>query len=715
MLEPRQEDEDDPRTVGSFHILGRLGRGGFGTVFAAHDHGKSAELVAVKVLRPPGDKAGISAERFLKEIEAIRRVQSDHVPRFLEGGVASNIGAGRRSSWFATELTPGLSLEELVKHCGPLTEGAVWRIGAGVIAALQAISAAGLVHRDLKPGNVLLAPDGPKIIDFGLVHLADRPHSQWSQEQVAGTFQYTPPEVLQGLHQGALAGDVFMLGGLLLYAATGHPPYAGDAASVVLQLRARNHQVNLSGLPPGDLRTVMAQCLDEAPERRPALAALAAIFAGQTDDSLAFADVLPACALDLLASFGQQLADYLASCPGGGQPDEAALTVPDRPAPVRIPQPALTREYTQADRRAGEPPRVTVDQDAHLPFPPVIHRVLPRDNGARDGQDTSWRVVRWACQFGAWIQAPVSIAGRVAIASDLDGTIGGFDALDGVQRWAFGLRAAVRSAAVLLPGRGVEVCLGDTDGGVHAVNVRDGNRRTLLRAGSAIYGPVAVDGNRVYALSADGRLHAIDSRAETSTVLFSARDLAPCPPAVLADMVFLATTQGKVLAVDAVSGAVRWSVSTGGRICAAPLPLRDRLYIAGTDGLLLEVDVLGRVRARASLGAPVHAELAHDGYCLYAGTSDGRVRAFSLQRDQGPELSSLWVTPLGDEIKGLTMAGGQLYAATGDCVLKLDPATRGAHGPVFRMECPVAAAPAVSAGLVYAVGLGGTVYCVSLS
>ena len=138
-------------------------------------------------------------------------------------------------------------------------------------------------------------------------------------------------------------------------------------------------------------------------------------------------------------------------------------------------------------------------------------------------------------------------------------------------------------------------------------------------------------------------------------------------------------------------------MSTNGRICAAPLPVRDRLYVAGSDGLLLEVDSLGQVRATADLGAAVHTRLAHDGYRLYAGASDGTVRAFSLDRQRGFELIPVWQTPLGGEITGLATIGGQVYAAAGDSVLKLDPES-GARALVVRMECPVAAAPVASAG-----------------
>lgn len=712
MLSQRQPH--DPETIGSFHILGCLGKGGFGTVFAAHDHDRPDELVAVKVLKPSGDSTEDFAVRFTREIEAIKRVESRYVPAFIGGG----IGPVGGSPWLAIELVPGLSLHEVIDGREPLSQGAVWHVGQGIVAALQAIADASLIHRDLKPGNVVLTHDGPKIIDFGLVHLAELPHSQWSQEMRAGTIEYMPPEVLRaGLREGSAAGDIFMLGGTLVYAATGHPPFHSAPGR---RLRSRPAAVppDLSGLPDG-LVPIVKRCLAEDPASRPALSALAAEFSKRAQRGQVLTDVLPPAVLRLLEIFRQELDEARDACARAGAWSERATLSwdwrdhqPDSSAVDDARQKPRTREYTRDELLVTDDESVTVAEKPHRPSRRVIQPVRLDHSSSWDTRDDSWQSVRWACQFGAWIQAPVTVVGRVAVAVDLNGTIGGLDAFDGGQLWAFGLRAAVRSAAVPLPGPAAEVCLGDADGVVHAVELRSGKRRTLLRAGGAIHGPMAVDGSRIYAVSADGGLYAIDAEMQANRVLFSTRDLAPCGPAVQVGLIFAVTTQGEVVAIDSVPGTSRWKVSTNGRICAAPLPVRDRLYVAGSDGLLLEVDSLGQVRATADLGAAVHTRLAHDGYRLYAGASDGTVRAFSLDRQRGLELIPVWQTPLGGEITGLATIGGQVYAAAGDSVLKLDPES-GARALVVRMECPVAAAPVASAGLLYVAGLGGTVCCVS--
>ena len=377
---------------------------------------------------------------------------------------------------------------------------------------------------------------------------------------------------------------------------------------------------------------------------------------------------MPPATLRLLEIFRQELNGALNTCARAGFRDER-VTVrdrhdrpPDSIAAEHTWQDPPTREYTHGEPPFTDDEAVTVAETPQRRGRRVIQSVRLDHSGSWDTRDDSWQSVRWACQFGAWIQAPVTVVGRVAVAVDLDGTIGGLDALDGSQLWAFGLRAAVRSAVSPLPGRESEVCIGDADGVVHAVELRSGRRLDVLRAGGAIHGPLAVDGSRIYATSADGRLYAIDADMPANRVLFNTRDLASCGPAVQAGLIFAVTTQGEVVAIDSISGTLRWTVTTNGKICSAPLPVRDRLYVAGSDGLLLEVDSLGQVRAMADLGAAVHARLAHDGRRLYAGASDGTVRAFSLDRQRDPELTPVWQTPVGGEVTGLAAIGGQVYA-----------------------------------------------------
>ena len=168
MIEPR--GIDDPEQVGTFRVIGRLGAGGFGTVYVAESREHPDELVALKIMQSSLAEDRDFRDRFAKEIRAIERVYSPYVPR-LESYDVRN-----RTLWLATGLVRGPSLYQVVRRSGPLPERTVWSLALGIARGLYDIHDAKLVHRDLKPGNVLLVADGPRIIDFGLAHLTEADH-----------------------------------------------------------------------------------------------------------------------------------------------------------------------------------------------------------------------------------------------------------------------------------------------------------------------------------------------------------------------------------------------------------------------------------------------------------------------------------------------------------------------------------------------------------
>ena len=348
----------DPEVIGPYQVLARLGRGGFGTVYAC-THARTGEHAAVKVVHPHLSDAPEFRVRFRREVAAISRVGSEYAPRVLDDKTSGE------PAWLATELIPGPSLARVVDSSGPLPEPAVWRLGMAMAEALAAIHQAGVVHRDLKPQNVLLVPDRPWIIDFGLVHLSDLPHQSSSRLAIA-TYQYAAPEQLRhGLRGAGIPADIFAFGATLLFAATGHPPHEADSEEQLF-LRVIRGKPNLDRLPSG-LRDLVESCLQRVPEGRQALGELRKELAGralpgagrESAGRAEFAAFLPGGVVAMLSDFQYELGTVL-----GGRGlarlgwRSSRLPGADVPSPVPGFRPAVTdRVQPWSDTGASPRPR----------------------------------------------------------------------------------------------------------------------------------------------------------------------------------------------------------------------------------------------------------------------------------------------------------------------------------------------------------------------
>ncbi|MFF8503198.1 Hsp70 family protein [Streptomyces anulatus] len=252
----------DPETVGGFGLRGRLGAGGMGEVFLGRSPGGRA--VAVKVVHPHLARQGEFRRRFAREVAAARAVGGAFTAPVMAAGPEDD------RPWIATVYIPGPDLAEAVGVAGPLAEGAVWRLAAGLVEALQAIHAVGVLHRDLKPSNVLVAADGPRVIDFGIARTLEDT-ALTATGLVVGTAGYMAPEQAEGGEVGP-PGDVFALGAVIAFAATGAGPF-GEGPPLAVLHRVVNGRPRLDGLT-GPLRELVDVCLAKDPRERPTLTAL---------------------------------------------------------------------------------------------------------------------------------------------------------------------------------------------------------------------------------------------------------------------------------------------------------------------------------------------------------------------------------------------------------------------------------------------------------
>ncbi|MFF5207377.1 serine/threonine protein kinase [Streptosporangium sp. NPDC000396] len=323
---------EDPQRLGPFELTGRLGEGGQGVVYLGQ--GLAGEQVAVKLLHHGLAADAEARARFLREVAVAQRVA-----RFCTAPVlhADLVGS---QPYIVSEYVPGPSLRQLVDKEGPRRGAALDRLAISTATALSAIHRAGILHRDFKPANVLMGPEGPVVIDFGIARALDSPGTT-ATGTAMGTPSYLSPEQLNG-GEVTPAADVFAWGVTMVFAATGTPAFGQDSIAVVMN-RILTVEPDLRGLE-GQLRELVAASLSKDPSQRPTAEELVGHLMGSTIPSPARREV-PASA----AAPGPNPAQ-----PG---PSQAA---PPQPGPSQpgasrsgAPQPGASRSKPKARRPVG--------------------------------------------------------------------------------------------------------------------------------------------------------------------------------------------------------------------------------------------------------------------------------------------------------------------------------------------------------------------------
>ena len=312
--------------MGPYRLRARLGAGGMGQVFLGYS--PAGRAVAVKVIHRELAGDPEFRTRFRREVAAASAVSGAYTAPVVAAGPDDD------PPWLATVFVPGPSLADAVSTAGPLPTASVWRLAGGLVEALQAVHSCGLVHRDLKPANVLLAMDGPRLIDFGISRALEKT-AMTSTGMIIGTPSFMSPEQAEGARVGA-PSDVFSLGCVIVFAATGTGPFGrGPQAS---QLYRVVHSVPAITDVAPELRELVAGCLAKAPADRPRLDGLESVIAkrrvpGDGDELTSF---WPGPVTGLIRAHEARLTTELREGPTGPRPAgaEPAPAVPGAAIPA---------------------------------------------------------------------------------------------------------------------------------------------------------------------------------------------------------------------------------------------------------------------------------------------------------------------------------------------------------------------------------------------
>ncbi|MER7677508.1 MULTISPECIES: serine/threonine-protein kinase [unclassified Streptomyces] len=757
-----QLTQHDPRRIGPFEVLGRLGAGGMGLVYLARS--ASGRRVAIKTVRTELAEDQLFRVRFTREVEAARAVSGFYTAAVVDADPRAAV------PWLATAYVPAPSLEEIVNECGPMPAQAVRWLAAGVAEALQSIHGAGLVHRDLKPSNVLVVEDGPRVIDFGIASGVSNTRLTMTNVAV-GTPAYMSPEQAKDSRSVTGASDVFSLGSMLVFAATGHAPFHGanPVETVFMLLR---EGPDLEGLPD-ELRPLIESCMQMEAAGRPNPADLQAqlaphLFGSGSDDSGTASAWLPERAVGLIES-RRGGRPPVKPQPSGGRSAGGRPVVPPppahAPAVVGAPDTGPVR-LAGAKVPIGPGPRVADARAAAVKAPPPeagLAASWSRPRVGVNGADpapvvapppppdspSGWRPWRFRMSNDVWGTPTVAgdlvyvtsfevhaldvatgrrsfktrdVAWSMAVADGRihasDGpTLFALEAREGADLWRLATDAWVYS---LKADRGT-VVTGTRGGGVQAWEASNGQKLWEITGAQTDFespeaGPAVHDGT-VFVWK-DARLRALEARTGEERWSYPIGDAASCGgvPVRLtrADDGYVYISAGtRALAVDVASGHVRWHFEAPAvflcppTFVPGPAVAGGGVYLADYLGTVYALDATdGRDRwriateARASID-PVLVAAGH----VHVGSGKG---LYTLDAVTG---TPKWRFQAGGDIVGApAVAEGRIHFGSTDHLLYTLKADDGRLRWKLATGGEITGAPVVKDGVVYACSKDRCVY-----
>jgi outer membrane protein assembly factor BamB len=687
----------DPRVVGEFRLRARLGAGGMGRVFMGASPAERA--VAVKVIHPELCRDPDFVRRFRSEVSAAQRVSGAYTAPVVAAGIDDV------PPWLVTAFVPGPSLAEVVERHGPLPVPAIWRLAAGLAEALRAIHAAGLVHRDLKPGNVLLASDGPRVIDFGIARAATDTRLTVAGA-VVGTPAFMSPEQVSGQPIGPVS-DVFSLGSMLAFAATGATPFSagpsGSSASVMY--RVVHAEPDLAKVP-GDVLELIAACLEKDPAHRPDPGQVAA-FGSHAAENLGLpttvfwppdvVKVIEAQQASLNAQM-QALEDIRLGA-GGSSPEGPRGT--RRPGIVPAPAPQLAAPGTGPHGNAN--PTHPVMPAGFLPdgSPGPQPSLLPGQGGGG--------ISRRSVLIGAGA-AGIAIAGGAAgwmltsgsSSLKVSGSTPGATAGS-----ATSLSAGTTTSAAVTPA--------STAAPVRYASTTSGKLAWQSPIGQLVGSDVTVANGILYVGSLDKHFYALDA-ITGKRIWVTAIPEVVAPPTVDSGIVAATAYITGFWAIDAAIGKIAWSspkTEGSGTLIRNWAAGAGKVYLGFDDEIVVRDARTGRLLATFSNSNYNNNAMTYEGGLIYVMTVTGQLQALDAATG-----ATKWSTKLVDELTtigtGVVVGGGIVFAgALSPGVLYAVNAASGTGMWSYSTGGALGSAPVYLGGYVYIVDSAGTLHALS--
>ncbi|MFG2491476.1 PQQ-binding-like beta-propeller repeat protein [Streptomyces caniferus] len=626
----------DPLRLGPYRLLGVLGEGGMGKVYVGQD--AVGTVAAVKVLRPELTDEANLARRFVREAQAAATVTGKGVARVL----GTDTEGGR--PWIATEFLAGPTLDEAVEEYGPFDEPAVRALAASLAHTLADIHATGLIHRDLKPPNIVLTSSGPRVIDFGIAR-PEHGLTLTTTGQVPVTPGYGAPEQVLG-HRVAAPADVFSLGAVLVHAASGRRAFDGSHIAA-LQYKVVHDDPDLTGVPD-TLRPLIAPLLAKDPAVRPTPAQIAAAFAPPRGAERAWRRGPVSQAIKERESGIHELTTMLDGGVAPGQVSRRRLLTGLAAGGV-----VLTAGGGAAAAwwpRSPEPPTKKRDLFA---FPPAVttpaaHVLNPDDGDMIVGGSPK---ELWAVHVLAEdTPAPLPVR-DVIVFGARGGGIAAHNVVDGKRRWA---ARDIKATGRYLSLSDRLIAAVDSKGTLRTFVPSTGERRWT--ADVQAHQLLAADDEAVYLVTKDHRLRAVgrsDAKIRWTTPPLDTPFRKATPPGVVAPgRLVLGTEDGNVLAVDTATGRHAWDLRGQSDTFVRPACYGGTVYLDGksmtarraTDG-----KELWTVRRRALAGALEKKKPPFITFGPVTATADGLYATNQGYVDDESSLPNKWKPGDGSE------------------------------------------------------------------